>query len=130
MKTKQVIAYFILAVYSLVLAHSFIPHDHCVHFFDRTLVVCVHEDGSHAENHADHDFPHHDESQYADAYTGNAAAGPFSQDIPCPAVDCSARTPDLAPPMCALRKLTPCFVSLKIPVRYSESSPLRAPPAV
>jgi hypothetical protein len=125
MKVKSVIAYFILAIHSFVLAHTFIPHDHCIRYFDRVMVVCVHED----DNHAQDDILCHDESQYADEYIGGANR--TVQDILYPAVtDCPAPATDLAAPVSATGKQTFRFVPLKIPSQYSEALPPRAPPAV
>jgi hypothetical protein len=89
------------------------------------MVICVHE----GQDHAGHDFPYHDESQYADEYTGRIS--PASQSAFYPAVtDCPAQAPDFTAPVSSLAKQTPDFVPPKIPSQYSDAFPLRAPPAV
>ena len=67
MKIKSIIAILILAVYSIVIAHSFIPHHHHSEYTPDTQVCQVekqHEKDKHADQHfsnccVDHDHNDH-----------------------------------------------------------------------
>ena len=128
MKLKVVISYVLLAVYSLALVHTFIPHDHHTHsYFAETAWVDTH-DNDHESNH---NFPHHDKSQHIGDYVLNAKNLILHwNSLSQPAICRQIQIFDLS---CAARDIenqTCCFVPPKIPHQYAEAVPLRAPPVI
>jgi hypothetical protein len=129
-KLKVVISYVLLAVYSLALVHTFIPHDHHTHsHFAETARVDMH-DNDHESNH-NHHFPHHDKSQHIGDYILNAKNlilhwNSLSQPAICRQIqifDLSCAARDIKNQICY-------FVPPKIPHQYAEAVPLRAPPVI
>ncbi|MDR2474183.1 MAG: hypothetical protein LBD53_11625 [Tannerella sp.] len=122
MKLKVVISYCLLAVYSLALAHTIIPHDHCEQTAaGQEIMICVHDDAH------DHDEPHHDESQHIDEYTFKAA-NPVLQLAFQPIICRKIPIFDLSLVVCDIQKQDFYFVPPKIPKQFAEAVPLRAPP--
>lgn len=57
MKMKRFISVLVLAVYSIVLAHSFVPHHHHSEFVQNTN-VCDHEQHVEHQKHSAHETEH------------------------------------------------------------------------
>lgn len=141
MRFKKVISYVILAVYSSVLVHTIIPHDHHTHLMEsiNAVVDALHsndDDHHHAEgtsydhHHDTHGFPHHAESQHPEVYT-LSANNPISQLFAALTLYCHAvQTFDLTPKEIEIDKQDIYYVPLKIPIAFTSGVPTRAPPVV
>lgn len=143
MKFRSAIAYCILAVYSLTLAHTVIPHDHHVHDYLNKVAAVFnqaddhHHDGSdhhHAQEqkHNDHQLPHHEESQHPDNYTlSSSSTSNLIAQLALSMVYCNTlQTFDLTPTVTDIDKQDIYYIPLKIPIQFSSAVPLRAPPVV
>jgi hypothetical protein len=136
MKYRAVISCIILAVYSFVLAHSIIPHHHHTHplEFINAVMDVLHDDHRHADGSThDHDtpkFPHHKESQHPEVYRSTTNTY-ISQVFATLTLYCHAvQTFDLRPEVVDINQHDFYFVPLKIPIAFTASVPLRAPPVV
>ena len=143
MKFRSVIAYCILAVYSLTLVHTAIPHDHHVHdYLNKVVAVFNHADDHHhhdgsdhhhgqEQEHNDHQLPHHEESQHPDNYTlsGNTTSNLLLQ-LSLLTAYCCTPTFALSPTVTDIDEQDIYYIPLKIPIQFSSAVPLRAPPVV
>ncbi len=145
MKFRSVAAYLILSVYTLTLVHTVIPHDHHAHDWLQDNILAAycqaddhdHHDGDvpgeHEHDHSNHSLPHHNQSQHPDNYTFNndTTNNSQSQLTFLSAGYCNRlQTIDLAPGVREIKLQHSDFVPLKIPIQFSSSVPLRAPPIV
>jgi hypothetical protein len=139
MKSKKVISYLILAIYSLLLVHTVIPHSHHVHDFIEIAYEQVLHDHQHehdaAGNHTDndtseHNVPHHSESQHCGDYTFSASTTISQVLAHFTAHYCQSQTIELAPPIREVEVSNVGYIPLKIPIQFSSAVPLRAPPVV
>jgi hypothetical protein len=146
MKFRSALAYYILAVYSLILVDTVIPHDHDHPIHDclnqATTVYCLpgiihHHNGSernheHKQEHKDHQLPHHEESQHPGDYTlnRNPERNLLSQLALLTAYCSPLLAFDLTPAVTDIDRQDIYYIPVKTPIQFSDAVPLRAPPVV
>jgi hypothetical protein len=129
-----------LAVYSLLLVHTVIPHEHDVHnYLNKAVAIFSQSDDNdlggkqhHAQEQDSHQLLHHSASQHPDNYTlsSNTTDNQLSQLLLLIAHCTTLQNFDLTPTVIDIDRQDIYYVPLKIPIQFSSALPLRAPPIV
>ncbi len=119
---KKLFSILILCVFSIIIAHDIIPHDHC---YDESNFICVHDDDNNYHSHENHS-PHHDESHFIDFFIKNSNPIFYISNIVLFCLTIDNFSFDLDEKTEVFESYY--YIPQKIPELFFDSFSLRAPP--
>ena len=119
---KKLLSILILCVFSIIIAHDIIPHDHC---YDKSNYICVHRDDNNYHSHENH-TPYHDECNFIDFFIKNTNPIFYISNIALFCLTIDNFSFDLNEKAEVFERYY--YIPQKIPELFFESFSLRAPP--